>query len=344
MSLDDLIYNSQYPWDIEEQAIKYWLGWNFIYSKEDMAGDPLINGPYFGYGLYKMWTSASNACFYFDYRDDRLKPYSPPVNGHPIDLWVKYDFDEQKFFLSSNGSIGTFTEIENHSILRLWEIKGKWDPINNIYPTTSEFPNFWENSLALINDGNNHPKLVWAPHPNNNNIQGYRIYKMKSHSQFSLLTTLSKSSLEYTDLEEEFPTYNPNNPIVNIQYKVVGVLSNNLETQSSNIVSTYVVGIPFKNGQNKTSSTFNHELSLNQNYPNPFNPSTRIDYSLKHPDYVKLIIFDNLGQEVKTLVNSFQVNGSYSVTLDLSNYPSGIYYYTLITSSKVISKKLSLIK
>jgi hypothetical protein len=48
----------------------------------------------------------------------------------------------------------------------------------------------------------------------------------------------------------------------------------------------------------------NYELF--QNYPNPFNPSTTIRYDLLEDGLVTLKVFDILGQEVKTLVNSFQ--------------------------------------
>lgn len=70
-------------------------------------------------------------------------------------------------------------------------------------------------------------------------------------------------------------------------------------------------------------------FSLSQNYPNPFNPSTIINYQLSISSNVKLIIYDVLGREVKTLVNEKQNAGIYQVKFDGMNFPSGVYFYKL---------------
>ncbi len=68
---------------------------------------------------------------------------------------------------------------------------------------------------------------------------------------------------------------------------------------------------------------------LNQNYPNPFNPSTTIEYTLARNSFVNLKIYDTLGREVKTIVNEQKLAGSHTVTLDLSQFSSGVYFYQL---------------
>ncbi|MEP7146553.1 MAG: T9SS type A sorting domain-containing protein, partial [bacterium] len=72
-------------------------------------------------------------------------------------------------------------------------------------------------------------------------------------------------------------------------------------------------------------------------YPNPFNPSTVINYYILsnvkgQTSDVKLNVYDVLGNEIKTLVNEKQDQGSYSVTFDGANLPSGIYFYKLVVS------------
>lgn len=84
--------------------------------------------------------------------------------------------------------------------------------------------------------------------------------------------------------------------------------------------------------------------SLSQNYPNPFNPSTIIKYDLSKSSAVKLIIYDAVGREVKTLVNENQNAGSYKVEFDGSNLSSGLYYYKIQSGEFTQTKKMVLIK
>jgi flagellar hook assembly protein FlgD len=61
------------------------------------------------------------------------------------------------------------------------------------------------------------------------------------------------------------------------------------------------------------------EYQLSQNYPNPFNPTTSINYAMPKGGQVTIMVYDLLGSVVKTLVNQYQVEGSYKVTWDASN-------------------------
>jgi len=77
---------------------------------------------------------------------------------------------------------------------------------------------------------------------------------------------------------------------------------------------------------------------LSQNYPNPFNPTTRIVYYLPHDSRVKLTIFDFLGNEIRTLVNSNQTANCYQISWDAKDkngeqLPSGMYFYRLSARS-----------
>ena len=59
---------------------------------------------------------------------------------------------------------------------------------------------------------------------------------------------------------------------------------------------------------------------------------------------MKLIIFDILGKEVSILVNEQLQAGTYEVDFDASNYPSGVYYYKLITTDYSETKRMVFLK
>jgi len=84
--------------------------------------------------------------------------------------------------------------------------------------------------------------------------------------------------------------------------------------------------------------------SLEQNYPNPFNPSTKIKYSIPDDGFVKLSVYNLLGEEVTTLINTLQKAGRYEVVLDASGFASGVYLYRLETQNFSSIKKMLLVK
>lgn len=85
-------------------------------------------------------------------------------------------------------------------------------------------------------------------------------------------------------------------------------------------------------------------FSLSQNYPNPFNPATNIKYDLPKNGFVTVKIFDILGKEIETLVNEKQTPGTYEVNWNASRYPSGVYFYRLVTDGFTDTKKMILLK
>ncbi len=91
------------------------------------------------------------------------------------------------------------------------------------------------------------------------------------------------------------------------------------------------------------------EFSLSQNYPNPFNPTTTIRFSLKNNEPVKLVIYNLLGQAVKTLIDKKMTAGGYEIEWNGRDdagkiVPSGIYLYRLETTSGTITKSMVLLK
>ncbi len=87
-----------------------------------------------------------------------------------------------------------------------------------------------------------------------------------------------------------------------------------------------------------------NDFALEQNYPNPFNPTTMIKYSVPTKEFVSLKIYDILGNKVADLVNENKEAGNYEVSFDASNYPSGLYIYSITAGSFKQVRKMMLVK
>jgi hypothetical protein len=100
---------------------------------------------------------------------------------------------------------------------------------------------------------------------------------------------------------------------------------------------TYAIETPKKNPKRSP-------FSLSENYPNPFNPATQIRYHVNEAGFVRLSVYNILGQEVAALVNGEQAEGDQSAEFDGSNLPSGLYFYRITIGAYTDVKKMILIK
>lgn len=104
-----------------------------------------------------------------------------------------------------------------------------------------------------------------------------------------------------------------------------------------------VVGLFYK------TSTLPTRWALYPNFPNPFNPTTTIRYDVPIQSKTVLKIYNMLGQEVRTLVNSVHVPGIYRVEWDGRNntgqyVSTGMYLYRMHAGAFVQTRKLLLLK
>jgi hypothetical protein len=264
-------------------------------------------------------------------------PFNPPFT---IDIWIKYNNEEERFEYKIDSD---YYPITNGQLLKIWEMKDKPQ-------STALFPDYWVSALAAINDGNDHPKLVWGPYPYPENLAGniigYRVYRSANHppgqpSGFSLLATINDPDVfVYTDNSATIGNdYNANS------YYVKAIYSPDLrsiyETSATNIVEVQLQ-TPQKRHSDKILR--NNEYSLEQNYPNPFNPITTIRYSLPENSFVLLKVYDILGNVVTDLVNDKKEAGNYSILFDSSSLSSGLYIYILQVNGYSFTKKMILAK
>jgi hypothetical protein len=90
-----------------------------------------------------------------------------------------------------------------------------------------------------------------------------------------------------------------------------------------------------------------NEYFLGQNYPNPFNPSTTIEYAVRKAGYVKIVLYNYLGQKVADLVDQVQQAGTYKLTIDLSEFDraaSGVYFYQITSGDFKSTRRMLFVK
>jgi hypothetical protein len=85
-------------------------------------------------------------------------------------------------------------------------------------------------------------------------------------------------------------------------------------------------------------------FALYENFPNPFNPTTTIRYDLPTSSFVRLTVFNILGEPIATLVNGIEHAGERSVLFDASNLSSGIYFYRLQSNEYTKTMKMIVAK
>ncbi len=86
------------------------------------------------------------------------------------------------------------------------------------------------------------------------------------------------------------------------------------------------------------------ESSLEQNFPNPFNPMTTIKYAIPRGGFVRLIVFNLLGQLIAVIHEGVQSAGTYEVEFNSATVPSGIYFYRIESPGFVETKKMVIAK
>lgn len=145
-----------------------------------------------------------------------------------------------------------------------------------------------------------------------------------------------------------------NQPVNTFPFDVVALCSQFRSsapfTSGYQILPRSLADFSLTTGVNTVSDIIPDNYSLHQNYPNPFNPTTNLQFEIPASrgkpvsGFVSLKIYNMLGKEVASLVNSNLNPGIYKYEFDASNLSSGIYYYKLTTGDFSDTKKMMLIK
>lgn len=111
----------------------------------------------------------------------------------------------------------------------------------------------------------------------------------------------------------------------------------------------YLPTSPFLNPKINPATDIPRDYDLYSNYPNPFNPQTAISFNLIEPAQTRVLIYNVLGQKIKTLVNEYLSPGQYSYIWDGrtdigGEAASGVYLYRIESGSFIQTKKMTLIR
>jgi hypothetical protein len=296
-----------------------------------------------GFGLYKMTTDDyPNVYFYFNNRDCH---YSfacggPPPNYNP-DAFFKYLADYNIFQYRIRGQ-SEFVDINNGQLIN------SWDMLNyGTLPSSYGFEDFWENVLAMTNNGSDNPRIVWGRHPSdgvNFVVEEYKIYRAMTYYEedeivFYHIESVDGSELDYVDYDVEINQ----SSVLKVYYKVTATYNDNQDVLHETS-PTNTVWIRGYLGKRSASYSLPLSNSIFQNYPNPFNPVTSINYSIESAGLITLKVYNILGTEVASLVDEVKQAGRYTVLFDASELPSGVYFYTLSAGNFTFTKKLILLK
>jgi photosystem II stability/assembly factor-like uncharacterized protein len=98
----------------------------------------------------------------------------------------------------------------------------------------------------------------------------------------------------------------------------------------------------FQPGINKPEVPIN--FLLLQNYPNPFNTTTIIKFLIPQQSNLTITIYDTMGREIYKLVNEEKAAGSYEISWNAANFPSGVYFYRMKAGEFISTNKMLLLK
>ncbi|MBC8179759.1 hypothetical protein H8E88_01430 [candidate division KSB1 bacterium] len=215
------------------------------------------------------------------------------------------------------------------------EIIGQYEEIINVHfylSNPEDAKPSRPRNLAVTFSDNDHPFLTWE---NNTepDLSYYEIYKKRGSGNWFLLTTTTNNY--YEDQSEIKATGRIK---IMVYYNIKAVDTSSKKSNPSSTVSIVVkelVGIPKSLAD---EGIIPSAFSLNQNYPNPFNPITTIKYDLLEDSFVKLRIFNLLGEEIRTLAVGKESAG-FKTTIwnekdkDGSAISSGMYIYNFSAKS-----------
>ena len=213
---------------------------------------------------------------------------------------------------------------------------------SGIFESTQYFGSYHHPSMVVDKNGKAHIAMQKGPVPTN-----WLFFPINQIAYANNLDGLFKHEV-VTELESGIPTAEGHYIALTPDDSVHIIYANGAYTDYDLFHLTLSSG-HITSVKRKMSPVHGTTFDLSYNYPNPFNASTTIHYSLTKSTGVLLIIYNQLGQEIRTLIDDVQKAGRKQIIWDgFDNHGkivnSGLYYYKLIVGTKSQTKKMVLIK
>lgn len=259
-----------------------------------------------------------------------LQGFQEIINQNPYSyegLVASWDFAATNLLANNSGGRNTDEQNENQEVIYNDNLI---PTIDYLYSMLDTLRNRKVNVNTYTND--NYDKSVFTSKDREalkTNVEN--MYKNERTKQIIKLEELEKQSKSKNEIISrksmcELKTMKTLGEVVKI--KKPNTMAEHIKNINKDI--SKVLGVDKSDRDYKTKNTVPTTYSLSQNYPNPFNPVTKINYDLPKDGKVKLVIFDILGREIKSLVNNeFKTAGRYTVEFNGTQFASGIYFYRI---------------
>lgn len=257
---------------------------------------------------------------------------NPPFFKMPIEIRIGFATGPDSLIRvmnTSNNQVFAFLVDRQPTVVQ-------FDPNNNIVlkqGTTSSGPTLAAPLLVFPADGTIHVPLslplVWGEAVS---AVSYRV-QLATDNAFTMVV-LDDSTIADTSLN-----VGPLLPVTEYYWRVRAKNAGGTSGWSSifNFTTTFETEV---SGVREIPLMF----ALYQNRPNPFNPATVIQFALPHQSFVRLSVFNNLGQEIALLAEGERRAGYHDVVFDASGLASGMYFFRLQSREFVETKKLLLLR
>ena len=172
--------------------------------------------------------------------------------------------------------------------------------------------------------------VAWQPNPDDD-FRYFTVYRGTTNNfSTSGLTPLARTTdPSFTDVGAASGTY---------YYRVTATDFAGNESAPSTPVSS--MGTPAVKSDGVVPSAF----ALGQNYPNPFNPSTQVVYEVPSNAFVRIEVYNTLGQRMAELVSGEVDAGKHEVRFEASGLPTGLYLVRMTAGEFSAIRKINLVK